>query len=91
MLLLDADNMPLTDPGPLFQAAAFRDSGNLFWPDYWYNAWIDEGIYTMFGFTVPWHDNGLHHTTESGQLLLDRCVDRVFTSLHVNHVAQGET
>lgn len=73
VLLLDADNMPLVDPGPLFQDPAFRSAGNLFWPDYWYNAWIDEGIYSMFKFPVPWEGNGLHHTTESGQLLFDRC------------------
>ncbi len=72
VLLLDADNMPLVDPGPLFSDPSFKAAGNLFWPDYWYNAWIDTGMYSMFGFAVPWEGNSQHHTTESGQLLLDR-------------------
>ncbi|KAK9833485.1 hypothetical protein WJX84_008284 [Apatococcus fuscideae] len=92
VLLLDADNMPLVDPGPLFLDPAFRDAGNLFWPDYWYNAWIDESIYSMFGFPVPWDGNGLHHTTESGQLLFDRAAQPDvlewlwFLNSHANYV-----
>lgn len=34
MLLLDADNQPLRNPEPLFDAEAFRTTGGLFWPDW---------------------------------------------------------
>lgn len=34
VLLLDADNQPLRNPAPLFEAAPFRTHGGLFWPDW---------------------------------------------------------
>ena len=34
VLLLDADNQPLRNPEPLFDAEAFRSTGGLFWPDW---------------------------------------------------------
>ena len=35
VLVLDADCVPAADPTPLFEAAAFRATGALFWPDLW--------------------------------------------------------
>jgi len=35
VLFLDADNMALADPAPLFDARGARDTGALLWPDYW--------------------------------------------------------
>ena len=35
MLFLDADNVAVVDPTPLFSAREFRDTGALLWPDYW--------------------------------------------------------
>ena len=35
MLFLDADNVPVRDPTPLFDSAAFQGTGALLWPDYW--------------------------------------------------------
>lgn len=34
VLLLDADNQPLRNPEPLFDAEPFRDTGGMFWPDW---------------------------------------------------------
>jgi hypothetical protein len=34
VLLLDADNQPLRNPEPLFDAAPFRSTGGMFWPDW---------------------------------------------------------
>jgi hypothetical protein len=35
VLFLDADNVPVRDPTPLFDSAAFQRAGALLWPDYW--------------------------------------------------------
>jgi hypothetical protein len=34
VLLLDADNVAVTDPEYLFQTPEFRRTGAIFWPDY---------------------------------------------------------
>ena len=34
ILYLDADNLPLLDPGLMFDWQPFQESGCLFWPDY---------------------------------------------------------
>lgn len=34
-LILDADNLPLLNPEPLFETAQYRQKGNTFWPDWW--------------------------------------------------------
>ena len=35
VLVLDADNVPLLNPEPLFESAQYRQKGNTFWPDWW--------------------------------------------------------
>jgi hypothetical protein len=77
-LLLDADSLPLACPSDaLFESAAFRKHGNVFWPDFWRNAWVDPGIYKRFGAArPPWEEDGAKggdfRLAESGQLMLDR-------------------
>lgn len=34
-MLLDADNIPLRDPTPLFDSKEYRDYGLIMWPDFW--------------------------------------------------------
>ena len=34
-LVMDADNVPLLNPEPLFESAQYRQNGNTFWPDWW--------------------------------------------------------
>jgi len=34
MLLLDADNIPTSDPAALFDSKAYKEYGSVFWPDY---------------------------------------------------------
>ena len=57
----------------LFETPEFKAGGNLFWPDFWTNAWIEPEVYGMFGVEVPWEGNPKHRVTESGQMLVDRC------------------
>ena len=35
VLFLDSDNVLMRDPSDLFDAAQFRDTGAVLWPDYW--------------------------------------------------------
>jgi hypothetical protein len=66
VLLLDADNVPITDPAYLFDSQPFRDTGALFWPD---AKWLasDNEIWELCG--LP---SQTARAWESGQLLLDK-------------------
>ena len=35
VLFLDADNMAVRDPMPLFDSEPYQQTGALLWPDYW--------------------------------------------------------
>ena len=35
VLMLDGDNLPLTDPTHLFTMTEYQQHGNLFFPDFW--------------------------------------------------------
>ncbi|HXU80703.1 MAG TPA: hypothetical protein VN914_04860 [Polyangia bacterium] len=75
VLLLDADNVPVRDPGFLFECAQYRETGALFWPD------RPEGVGIPGSLLRPnhpvWRLTGLSHrgdpSFETGQL----CVDKV--------------
>ena len=77
VLLMDADNMALTDPEILFETHQYREMGNLFWPDFWN---VDVGIvpmtaaaYEVLGIKVPWaSDPKGFARAETGQLLINR-------------------
>eukprot|EP00775_Hariotina_reticulata_P003922 gene3922-4176_t len=72
VLLLDSDNTPLADPTYLFDSAAFRRTGNLFWLDFWTDQWMDGLIYNVLGLDVPWEASPDFRASEAGQLMLDR-------------------
>lgn len=73
VIMLDADNVPLSNPATLFDSPSFVKLGNMFWPDFWHSGgWIQKKAYTMFGFAVPWDNNTDHRLTESGEIVLDR-------------------
>jgi hypothetical protein len=66
VLLLDADNLPLRDPAPLFDAPAYLEHGAVFWPDL-----------VQIGRDNPaWELCGIPHRAEpaweSGQIVLDK-------------------
>lgn len=66
VLFLDADNVAVRDPGYLFETAAFRETGAIFWPDYGHfentkQAW------SLLGMKQPQHPE-----FESGQMLIDK-------------------
>jgi hypothetical protein len=51
-----------------------RRTGSLFWPDLWWNAWVNDTIYTLVGDMkeAPWVGSKHHRLVDSGQMLFDR-------------------
>jgi hypothetical protein len=72
VLYLDADNVPLANPEPLFDAAPYREHGALFWPDRYtgrgtQREWLRREAWSVCG--VPYR---VEPELESGQILVDR-------------------
>ena len=75
VLVLDSDNVPLKDPAFLFESETYTATGNLFWPDFWTNNFLNPGpAYSFLGLPNPWAEDTEVATTESGQFLIDRYV-----------------
>ena len=81
VILVEADSLPLRNPTDLFETAAFRQHGSLFWPGHWSASqgdrpgFLDPAAYTLFGLKLPWlADPDAFATAETGQLLLNRHV-----------------
>ncbi|KAI8471210.1 MAG: mannosyltransferase putative-domain-containing protein [Monoraphidium minutum] len=72
VLLLDADNTALQDPTQLFSDPTFERHGNLFWPDFWTDMWINLSLYRLLAMPVPWEEDPSELAAEAGQLVLDR-------------------
>jgi len=66
VLFLDADNVPLGDVCGLFDTPEYRETGTMFWPDYWQPSPAPELLSVA---EVP---RGLNMTHESGQMLVDK-------------------
>mmetsp|Transcript_15042 Transcript_15042/g.38678 ORF Transcript_15042/g.38678 Transcript_15042/m.38678 type:complete len:579 (-) Transcript_15042:369-2105(-) len=73
VMLLDADNFPVRDPTYLFDTPEFRDTGALFWPDFWHPR---DTIFQVHRANMVWELLGIPFVDmfeqESGQLLVDR-------------------
>ena len=66
ILYLDSDNMPLRDPQFLFDSKEFKETGALFWRDFWKFP-SDNPLWQITG--LPCEDEW---EQESGQLVLDK-------------------
>jgi hypothetical protein len=69
-LFLDADNVPVADPTPLFFARDYQDTGAIFWPDlppYARKEWIPKEAWASMG--MEFRDE---IDFESGQLLIHK-------------------
>ncbi|RLN58735.1 hypothetical protein BBJ29_009376 [Phytophthora kernoviae] len=73
VLFLDADNVPVRDPSFLFESPEFKETGAIFWPDFWHPT------STMFGLhskSLLWELLDMPFVDmfeqESGQLVIDR-------------------
>jgi ADP-heptose:LPS heptosyltransferase len=82
VLLLDADNVPVLNPEFLFDAAPFRKTGAVFWPDYVTpRSRETRSIWRSCGLKTP-----AESTFETGQILVDkrRCWAALRLSLWFN-------
>ncbi|HKS25428.1 MAG TPA: hypothetical protein VJZ76_21745 [Thermoanaerobaculia bacterium] len=72
VLYLDADNVPLRDPAPLFDLPAYRERGALFWPD----RYAGPGTGIEWLKREAWDACGLPYRVapeiEAGQLVIDK-------------------
>lgn len=68
VLFLDADNVPVADPTPLFLSEEFQRTGALFWRDFWDATWAPDApvVLGVSSEQVP------SFTIDSGQMLLDK-------------------
>lgn len=66
VLLLDADNLPLRDPTPIFDWPEFRAAGAVFWADYMHND-AEHHAWNIFG--TPGRPD---REFETGQVLVDK-------------------
>lgn len=64
IMLLDSDNVPIRDPTYLFDTVEFKETGTIFWPDYWQTS-PENPIWSVIGVepSSDWEQ-------ESGQLVL---------------------
>jgi hypothetical protein len=66
VLLLDADQVPVSDPSPLFDWPEYRKTGAIFWPDI-VDIRSDNPVWSIFGL-----ESKRRISLESGQLLIDK-------------------
>ena len=72
ILFLDADNVPVKNPDPIFEAKSFKDTGVVLWPDYWKHTGSP-----LLPYEVGLADEASEilrddQTAESGQLIWDK-------------------
>ena len=72
ILFLDADNVPVMKPDPIFEAPGFKETGVILWPDYWKHSGAP-----LLPFEVGLSEDASEilrqdQTAESGQLVWDK-------------------
>ena len=83
VLFLDADNVPVVDPAWLLDAAPYRETGAIFWPDL-KPVPAESPIWEIC--RVPYREEP---SFESGQMVLDkeRCWKALLLTMHLNEHA----
>ena len=66
ILFLDSDNIPANDPTILFNSPAFKETGTIFWPDFWKTK-ADNPIWEVLEL-----DCTNEYEQESGQILIKK-------------------
>ncbi|KAK3279264.1 hypothetical protein CYMTET_12839, partial [Cymbomonas tetramitiformis] len=70
VLFLDADSMPIRDPTYLFSIPQYKQTGAVFWPDFW-NAPDIRDLWELLGLDAPGARRPVG-THESGQMLVHK-------------------
>jgi hypothetical protein len=84
ILLLDADNIPVRDPTFLFDEPAFRETGAVFWKDFWKTR-PDNAIYKILELECT-----DEFEQESGQILLKKSHPGVMKALSLSFFLQSK-
>lgn len=87
VLYLDADNVPVRDPAPIFDSQGYAEMGAVFWPDRYTGGpgsgleWMKRSAWEVC--RVPYR---LEPEMEAGQLFIDkrRCWHPLALALHMN-------
>lgn len=66
VIMLDADNVPMMSPEPLFTSSEYTSTGLILWPDFWSNS-LSSPLHTIL--SIPF---SFQRTCESGQLVVDK-------------------
>ena len=72
VLFLDADNVPVRLPDPIFESKTFAETGVVLWPDYWKHTgspFLPFEVGVSDTESEMWREE---QTTESGQLMWDK-------------------
>jgi hypothetical protein len=85
ILLLDADNIPARDPTFLFDSDPFKETGALFWKDYWMTR-CDNPVLKVLELGCI-HEN----EQESGQLVIKKSSPGVLKALSLAFYVQRKT
>ncbi|KAL8835978.1 MAG: hypothetical protein Q9170_003101 [Blastenia crenularia] len=72
ILFLDADNVPVRNPDPIFTSKSFTDTGVVLWPDYWKHTGAPLLPYIVGLSDGPSETLREDQTAESGQLVWDK-------------------
>jgi hypothetical protein len=86
VLFLDADNVPVRDPGFLFDSPGYAETGAIFWPDRYAGPGTGREWMTRRTWEVCRVPYRLEPEIEAGQLLIDkrRCWRPLMLALHMN-------
>lgn len=86
VLFLDADNLVLRDPSPLFDSPEYQRSGSLFWPDF-KTVPSDYWAIRPFAWEFLELPPRIDAEIESGQLLINKphCWRALQATLHMNN------
>jgi len=84
VMFLDADNLSVKDPTPLFDCDEYKRTGSLFWPDLPPSdrpEWVPTEVWRQLGLTRP--DTPAF---ESGQFLINKgkCAKELGVTVHIN-------
>lgn len=66
VIMLDADNVPVLNPEPLFSSQEYIETGLILWPDFWSNS-VSDTLHNILN--IPYT---FARTCESGQVVLDK-------------------
>jgi alpha-N-acetylglucosamine transferase len=84
VLFLDSDNLAAVDPTFLFDTPAFKETGAIFWPDFWKTKG-DNHIWKILDISCP-----NEYEQESGQILIRKSHPGVMKALQLAFYIQKE-